>query len=111
MKSLSTIVLVFITIILVDIQSLSAQDKPQKEYVYHCQKLAAIHTDVPVEFDFDQSFHFAEDSSLQFFDTMGFRALVGRYQKLVKNYDQSGAGESSKKSAKKLPNEEQLSLF
>jgi hypothetical protein len=38
MKSLSTIVLVFITIILVDIQSLSAQDKPQKEYVYQTFK-------------------------------------------------------------------------
>jgi hypothetical protein len=38
MKSLSTIVLVFITIILVDIQSLSAQDKPQKEFVYQTFK-------------------------------------------------------------------------
>jgi hypothetical protein len=38
MKSLSTIVLVFIAIIFVGIQSLSAQDKPQKEYVYQTFK-------------------------------------------------------------------------
>lgn len=38
MKSLSTIVLVFMTIIFVGIQSLSAQDKPQKEFVYQTFK-------------------------------------------------------------------------
>lgn len=79
----------------------------QKEYVYHCQKLAAIHTDVPIEFDFDQEFAFSEASSLEFFEKMGFNALVGRYQKLVKNYDQV----SSKSSSKNPEPEDQLSLF
>jgi len=38
MKYLSTIVLVFLTIILVDIHTLSAQEEPQKEYVYQTFK-------------------------------------------------------------------------
>ena len=49
MKFLSTIVLVFISIILIDIQSLSAQDKPQKEYVYQTFKDTRIINTYSVE--------------------------------------------------------------
>lgn len=49
MKSLSTIFWVLTTIILVGIQSLSAQDKPQKEYVYQTFKDTRIINTYSVE--------------------------------------------------------------
>jgi len=79
----------------------------QKDYAYHCQKLAEIHKEVPVEFNFDQSFNFAPESTVAFFEKMGFRALVGRYQRLVRNY----SNPLSAKTTQKQPQEEQLSLF
>lgn len=85
-----------------------------KDYVVHCQKLAEIHTDVPVEFSFDQAFRFAPDSSLSFFQKMKFGSLEMRYQKLYKNFAQEESGlekakEKSKESEK--PKVEQGSLF
>ena len=49
----------------------------------HCQTLAEIHTQVPVEFSLQKGFDFAPETSLAFFDKMKFKSLKNRYQKLI----------------------------
>jgi DNA polymerase I len=56
-----------------------------KEQIYHCQKLATIHTNVPVEFSFSPQnhFQFSAESFETFFDRVGFPSLKKRTQKLA----------------------------
>ncbi|MCF7847034.1 MAG: hypothetical protein K9M51_03310 [Candidatus Gracilibacteria bacterium] len=81
-----------------------------KDQVEHCQSLAGIHTDVPVEFDWEAAFHFAEEKTDAFFEKMKFHSLRNRYQKLIKKYDQKKNSVPKKSSGKPSP-EEQMSLF
>lgn len=82
--------------------------RANKDYVFHCQKLARIATDVPVEYDFSQEFSFTEAETIAYFQKMNFRALENRYQRILKNY--SGKGSAPSKVAK-APAEDQMSLF
>ncbi len=81
-----------------------------KDYVFHCQKLAAIETAVPVDFSSEESFHFVPEKTNAFFQKFGFPSLLSRYQKMIKNYDQKGLKEQDSYSEKE-DKKEQLSLF
>ncbi len=81
-----------------------------KDDVLHCQELAQLKLDVPIEFDFNESFDFAPEETMQFFQKINFPSLLGRYQRLIKNYDQEKNKEQinyTEKDDKK----EQMSLF
>jgi len=73
-----------------------------KSDALHCQELAAIHTQVPIEFSLSENFDFTPETSLAFFEKMKFQSLKNRYQKLI-----FGKNEPEKE-AKTEP---QMSLF
>lgn len=81
-----------------------------KDYVYHCQELATIHTKTPVEYDFSYQFHFTPTDTEGFLERMKFQSLVVRYQKLIKNFDQPKNKEHKIESEKEA-SDEQMSLF
>lgn len=74
----------------------------QKEYLMHCQMLAKIAIDVPVEFSWDDTFHWAPETSVAFFEKMNFYALKRRYESILK---ENGVEPTEKK------DEAQASLF
>jgi DNA polymerase-1 len=80
-----------------------------RDYVFHCQKLAALKTDLLIDFEFDKKFEMTQAAE-PFFVKMKFHSLMSRWQKLNNNFDQnknieqiicSGNGNQ----------EEQMSLF
>ena len=81
-----------------------------RDQIAHCQKLAEICTDVPLQFSWDQEFAFASQTTLGFFEKMRFHALSGRFEKLIKNYDQKKNLEHILDSEKSAP-DPQLQLF
>lgn len=88
-------------------EKLQEKFKSGKDYVFHCQKLAEIEKNVPIECDFDQRFEFQEESTNAFFQKMNFRALENRFQRILRSYEK-GSGVSKKSTQK---SEEQMSLF
>jgi len=95
-----------------DIEPVKLREKfrENKDYLYHCQKLAAIKTDIEVGYDFSQEFDLDIDSIDEFFEKMGFRALRGRLQRMNNNGSQDFKS-AQKSSSKKCPSGEQMSLF
>ncbi|MDH3324451.1 MAG: DNA polymerase I, partial [Candidatus Peregrinibacteria bacterium] len=57
-----------------------------RDYVFHCKKLAEIHTSVDIEYEFEK-FHFAPETTKEFFEKMNFKSLLGRYEKVLRDYD------------------------
>jgi len=71
-----------------------------KEYLLHCQYLAAIHCDVPIDHDITQNYHIHHAAPEDFFVNMRFSALHRRWKKLLLAWD-----------APVIPEAEQGSLF
>jgi DNA polymerase-1 len=82
----------------------------QKESVYHCQKLATIHTNAPVKYDLSYRFSFVPESTELFLEKMKFQSLMMRYRKLIKEFDQPKKEEHKIKS-KNTASNEQMKLF
>lgn len=80
--------------------------KTEKETILHCQKLATIHCDIPLEYDYSDSFSFVPDQSLSFFEKMNFGALASRYKSLYKKSIQLNG-----KNQPLINDPSQLSLF
>ncbi len=58
-----------------------------RDYVFHCQKLAALKTDLVVDFSFNEKFKMMKDGDA-YFTKMKFPSLLSRWQKLSNNFDQ-----------------------
>jgi DNA polymerase-1 len=84
--------------------------RENKDYLLHCQKLAAIKTDIEVDYEISREFDLNVDSIDKFFEKMGFRALRGRLQRMNKDSVQ-GFKSVQKSSSKKDTSEDQMSLF
>lgn len=95
-----------------EIESVRIREKfrENKDYLYHCQKLAAIKTDIKMDFDFSRDFVFDVEKIDEFFGEMEFRALRGRLLKMNKNSDQFFKIDQNN-SSKEAPLERQMSLF
>ncbi len=83
--------------------------KINREYAFHCQKLAALKTDLLVDFEFDKKFEMLANVE-PFFTKMKFHSLLSRWQKLNNNFDQKITVEQ-KKNSKNNDNLNQISLF
>lgn len=59
--------------------------KDQKDYVYHCQHLATIKTDIPVSVDMSPVYDLPFDEVETFLDTIGFPSLKGRLNRIRNN--------------------------
>lgn len=77
---------------------------------FHCQTLAQIKMDVPIDVPETQKFVFAPETTLAFFEKMKFHSLANRYQKLIKNFSHTKISEQKNKS-QKSDIEEQMALF
>lgn len=80
-----------------------------RDYVFHCQKLAALKTDLSVDFPFDKKFEMVKDVDA-FFAKMKFFSLLSRWQKLSNNFDQKKSTEQ-KICSKKDDQMKQMPLF
>lgn len=79
-----------------------------ESYVRHCQKLAAIHTDVPVEeWDWEQTFEPATETWQEFLDQIRFRSLSNR---LVK-FEKTMSSPLTEKVSSEPASDSQMSLF
>ena len=56
--------------------------KDQKDYVYHCQHLATIKTDIPLSVDMDPVYDLPFTEVESFLDDMGFPSLKGRLNRI-----------------------------
>ncbi|MCK5460401.1 hypothetical protein KAI58_00250 [Candidatus Gracilibacteria bacterium] len=83
-----------------------------KKKAFHCQTLAQIHLNVPVESDFSEKneFQFSPDTISKFFDQLNFLHLKKRTENLNKRLEQ-GDKQEQNKDTKKSDNEAQTSLF
>lgn len=84
----------------------------QRDYVYHCQHLATIKTDVPLEQNLTTlpTYQLPRQQVADFFNRVGFPSLVKRVHNLNTNSDQEETKEQ-KISSKKDDTESQLSMF
>lgn len=83
-----------------------------KENAFHCQTLAQIHLNVPVEFDFSKKseFKFFPDTISKFFEQLNFQHLKKRTENLNKKIEQGDDYEQNN-DTEKGGNEAQISLF
>lgn len=83
-----------------------------KANAFHCQKLAKISLDVPVDFEFtkNEKFKFSPQPISDFFEKINFFHLKKRTENLNKNIEQGFDIEQKKESKKEL-NKRQISLF
>ncbi len=77
---------------------------------FHCQKLARIKLDVPVDYSFDTPFCFVSDKTLMFLEKMKFVSLVSRYQRVINNYEHSDNVEQKSESVS-ATDSLQMSMF
>jgi DNA polymerase-1 len=82
-----------------------------KEYLFHCQFLAAIRTDVPLEYNLTEKFHFEPILSDAFLDKMKFRNLQNRYQQLMNKSEKEVNTEQKNSSKKEKEESIQMSMF
>lgn len=91
-------------------ESLQTKFRNAREDAFHCQKLAQIHTDVPLEIPFEYKFEFTPESTNAFLEKMKFHSLLVRYQKLIKNFSQTKITEQKIDSGEGAQSE-QMNLF
>lgn len=79
-----------------------------KEYAYHCQTLATIHTTVPMDIPFDAPWTLNVPGFAEFLESVRFSAIQRRFDQLIHKSDQK----NTEKKPKTIPNnEDQMSLF
>ena len=80
-----------------------------KEYAFHCQELAQIKTDVPLEYSLEV-FSAQKESIINFLNKFKFSSLVRRYKNKDNLIDQPLSVEQNKY-PKNIDNDGQMSLF
>ncbi|PID69993.1 hypothetical protein CSB37_03995 [bacterium DOLZORAL124_38_8] len=86
-------------------ESLRQKFLAEKKYVYHCQSLAKIATDVEIDFDFSQKYSLENSSAEEFLTRLNFKTLASRFAKI------SSGSFSVDKKVDNSKNEEQMTLF